>query len=84
MAMNIKNPEVERLAHELAALTGESLTTAVSTSLRERLARVSSNRTPGLAARLHAIGQDCARRIPESYKNLDHTAFLYDDMGLPK
>ncbi|HEY7388114.1 MAG TPA: type II toxin-antitoxin system VapB family antitoxin, partial [Bryobacteraceae bacterium] len=40
MAMNIKNSETERLAKELAELTGESLTAAITESVRERLERV--------------------------------------------
>lgn len=36
MAMNIKDPEAERLAAEVAALTGESKTAAVRNALRER------------------------------------------------
>jgi antitoxin VapB len=39
MAMNIKNPETERLARELAKRTGESLTVAVTIALKERLER---------------------------------------------
>ena len=37
MGMNIKNLETERLAKELAALTGESLTASITVALRERL-----------------------------------------------
>ena len=37
--LNIKNIEARALASELAALTGESLTEAVTTALRERLDR---------------------------------------------
>jgi len=37
--LNIKNDESHRLATALAALTGESLTTAVTEALRERLER---------------------------------------------
>jgi antitoxin VapB len=40
MALNIKNPEAERLAAELAAVTGESKTGAILVALRERLERV--------------------------------------------
>jgi antitoxin VapB len=40
MALNIKNPEVERLAAELASLTGESKTEAVRRALRERSDRL--------------------------------------------
>ncbi len=36
MALNIKNPEVERLAAEVAAITGESKTEAVRQALSER------------------------------------------------
>ncbi|HUS07361.1 MAG TPA: type II toxin-antitoxin system VapB family antitoxin [Bryobacteraceae bacterium] len=35
----MKNPEADRLARELAAQTGESLTDAVINALRERLER---------------------------------------------
>ncbi len=40
MALNIKDPDTDRLARQLARLTGESLTTAVRTAMEERLARV--------------------------------------------
>ncbi len=39
MAFSIKNPEADRLVRELAAPTGESLTTAVTESVRQRLKR---------------------------------------------
>ncbi|MBB4682941.1 type II toxin-antitoxin system VapB family antitoxin [Amycolatopsis jiangsuensis] len=35
MAMNIKDPEAERLAAEIASLTGDTKTGAVRTALRE-------------------------------------------------
>jgi antitoxin VapB len=41
MALNIKDAETERLASEVAALTGESKTRAVRTALLERRARLS-------------------------------------------
>ena len=37
--MDIENREIDRLARELAAETGETLTEAVKTALRERLER---------------------------------------------
>ena len=40
MALHIASPNVDRLARELAAATGEKLTTAVEKALEERLARV--------------------------------------------
>ncbi|MCX6591369.1 MAG: type II toxin-antitoxin system VapB family antitoxin [Acidobacteria bacterium] len=39
MALNIKNPETETLTRRLAALTGESITEAVTASVRERYDR---------------------------------------------
>ncbi|MEX0892128.1 MAG: type II toxin-antitoxin system VapB family antitoxin [Gemmatimonadota bacterium] len=40
MALNIKNEDVERLAAEVAELTGESKTEAVRKALAERRARL--------------------------------------------
>jgi len=40
MALNIKDPETERLAAEVAALAGESKTRAVRVALRERRQRL--------------------------------------------
>jgi antitoxin VapB len=47
MALSIKTEEADRLARELARLTGESLTEAVTTALRERRDRERAKyRTP--------------------------------------
>lgn len=40
MALNIKDEGADRLARELAAETGESITTAVTVAVRERLERL--------------------------------------------
>ncbi len=40
MPLNIKDPETERLAREVAGITGESKTGAIRTALRERKARL--------------------------------------------
>lgn len=40
MALNLKNPEVERLAAEVARLTGESKTEAIRRALDERRRRL--------------------------------------------
>jgi antitoxin VapB len=40
MAMNIKNAAVERLATEVARMTGESKTQAIRTALEERKRRI--------------------------------------------
>jgi antitoxin VapB len=41
MALNLKNPDVERLAAEVATLTGESKTEAIRRALEERRERLS-------------------------------------------
>ena len=46
MALNIKDPDTDRLARELAALTGESITVALKRSIEERLAAVRRRRSP--------------------------------------
>lgn len=40
MALNIKDSGTDRLVRELAAETGESLTTAITVAVRERLERI--------------------------------------------
>lgn len=47
MALNIKDDETERLAAEIAALTGESKTGAIRNALRERRERLALQRTAG-------------------------------------
>ena len=37
MALNIKDPQTDRLVRELAELTGESITVATRTAVEERL-----------------------------------------------
>lgn len=82
MGLNIKNPEAERLIKELAKLTGESQTAAVTEAVRERIARLKRG---GLADRLMAIGAEAAARMSEQERNFDYDAFLYDEeTGLPK
>jgi antitoxin VapB len=84
MAINIKNEETQKLAHELAKLTGESMTSAVTEALRERLDRVRSARGAGLAERLLKIGKDCAAHLREPYRTIDHGELLYDERGMPR
>jgi len=60
MALSIKHEEADRLARALARETGETLTDAVVTALRERLGRV---RRPGRAARVRADIQAIQARV---------------------
>ncbi len=84
MSLNIKNDEAHRLAQELAALTGESMATAVTEAVRERLDRVRRDHEIPLSERLLAIGRDCAGRLKEPFRSADHGDLLYGDDGLPR
>jgi antitoxin VapB len=78
MSMNIKNEETHRMAQELAALTGESLTTAVSKAVEERLNRVKNK---GMAERIMKISKECSARL-KGKRLPDIDELLYDEKGL--
>jgi antitoxin VapB len=60
MALSIKTDEADRLARELAQLTGETLTDAVTNALRERLAREREVQKADYVARLMAFAESVA------------------------
>jgi len=84
MGLNIKNAETHRLVQELAGLTGESMTAAVTEAVRERLDRVRRERGISLADRLLEIGKECAAHLKEPFRSIDHGDLLYDERGLPQ
>ena len=84
MSLNIKNQEAHKLARQLARMTQESMTEAVTRAIRERLDRVRRARGTGLADRLTKIGKDCAAHLKEPFRSADHGDLLYDEKGLPR
>ena len=85
MSLNIKNDETYRLTQELSKLTGESLTTAVTVAVQERLERIRATESrKGLAEQLMEIAKQSAPLWEEPWKSTDHGDLLYDAMGLPK
>ena len=85
MSLNIKNEETCALARELAELTGESMTGAITIALRERLERERHERS--LESRIeaiHAIQARVARLLGDGPPPVDHAELLYDEHGLPK
>lgn len=83
MALNIKSPEADRLARTLADATGESLTEAVSTALRERLERVQGRkRALGLREEIERIQARIAQ-LPKLDSRSDDEILGYDEHGLP-
>ncbi|HEV3512192.1 MAG TPA: type II toxin-antitoxin system VapB family antitoxin [Candidatus Sulfotelmatobacter sp.] len=84
MSLNIKNEEAHRLAQQLARLTGESMSTAVTKAVRERLERVRRKHGTSKSERLLQIGRECAAHLKEPFRSIDHGELLYDEKGLPK
>jgi antitoxin VapB len=84
MALNIRSPETEALAAELARLTGETKTEAVTKAVRDRLERVrrGRHRRP-LADELDAIGKQCAA-LPVLDPRSPDEIVAYDEHGLPR
>jgi antitoxin VapB len=84
MALSIKNDEADRLARELAARTGETLTDAVVIALAERLERETARarRRRSVAAELTAIRQRCAR-LPRLDERPEAEILGYDNDGAP-
>lgn len=84
MALNIRNPEAERLAAELARRTGESKTEAVTKALRDRLVRVRRERAKRrLADELEEIAEHCAN-LPVLDGRRAEEILGYDEIGLPR
>jgi antitoxin VapB len=84
MALNIRNPEAERLVAELTRQTGESKTEAVTKALRDRLARVRRERTKRrLADELEEIAEHCAS-LPLLDSRRAGEILGYDEVGLPR
>jgi antitoxin VapB len=87
MGLNIKNPQTETLARELAAITGETVTGAITTAVRDRLERLRGNderRREVLVDQLMKIARDAGPRWREPYRSTPHGELLYDEQGLPQ
>jgi antitoxin VapB len=84
MAISLKDPEADRLAREVAARTGETLTGAIVTALRERLARLKGRgRRRRLSDGLRDIARRCAA-LPTLDDRPDTDILGYDERGLPR
>ena len=81
--MQIKvTAEMQQLAEELADIKGESPTAAVTTALRERLARERPGDRETVARRLQEIGQRYAH-LPDADPRSAEDILGYDEHGLP-
>jgi antitoxin VapB len=84
MALSIKHPEADRLARLLADRTGESLTDAVLTALRERLDREQARSDAAqILEELRAIRARMARYPVLDDRSPDEI-LGYDEHGIPR
>jgi antitoxin VapB len=84
MAINIKSVQAERLAREVAAKTGESLTGAIQRALEERLERLRQQRRSQIV--LSQL-EDILRRVdrlPILDSRTPDEILGYDEQGLPR
>ena len=83
MPPNIKDPAAERSVRELAAITGETVTTAVRRAAEERLQRVRRARGGrNLAAEILEIGRRRAS-LPDLDTRSADAILGYNAHGLP-
>ena len=85
VALNIRDPEVHRLARAVADATGETMTEAVGTALAERLQRLTEVPEAERRRRVEAL-MEMARRFAElpveDPRPIDEI-LTYDEDGLP-
>jgi antitoxin VapB len=84
MALSIKNDETERLARQVASETGESLTEAIQTALRERWERLKLRRRSQVLA---GQVEDLLRRVdalPGLDSRPEDEILGYDEHGIPR
>jgi antitoxin VapB len=84
MALSIKNLDTERMAREVAAKTGESITEAIQKSLEERLARLRQEKQSRVAL---AQIEEILRRVdqlPILDARTPEEIIGYDENGIPR
>jgi antitoxin VapB len=85
VALNIRDPEVHRLARAVADATGETMTEAVKTALQDRLRRVGQVGEEERRRRIAAM-REFARKFQEATVLDPRTPdeiMGYDENGLP-
>jgi antitoxin VapB len=85
MALNIKNPETEKLARELARRRGQGITEAVTEALRREIERERKRRRPEDKEKFHrdidAIVQE-VKKLPVLDDRTPDEIIGYNEQGL--
>ena len=84
MALNIKDPETDRLARRLAKLTDENITDAVKAALKDRLEREQRRRGKRIDWKRLREKQEEISRLPTVDHRSADELLEYDDGGLPR
>lgn len=88
--LNIKNEEARRLAERVAAATGQTITEAITDSLRRRLQQVEKDQVTSADAlrerdhQFYALIAGTRERWKGTMLSIDHADILYDEDGLPR
>ena len=84
MALSIKNQETDRLAHDLAEATGETVTVAVTRAIQNRLDSLRPRaRRARLLSDIREI-QDLMKSLPDKDMRSADDLLGYGDFGLPR
>jgi antitoxin VapB len=84
MALSIRNPKAEKLARELAAESGETITKAIIHALEERLERFRGRSTTvDLMEEILKISKRCSV-IPDKDQRSADEILGYDNVGVPQ
>lgn len=82
MGLSIKNPEVERLARELAGRRNISITEAIRQSLEREVAGDKVGDGRSMAERIIAIARE-ASAVPTNKDMTEDEILGYDEFGAP-
>jgi len=91
MGLNIKNPDTEADIRKLAEMTGENLTSAVRSAVKEKIARLETGSRPRSGEELLVSLRPLLDKIAAERRANNDTrtakeleAEFYDEFGLPK
>ena len=84
MALSIRNAKAEKLARELAAESGETITQTITHALEERLERLHGrSTTTDLVEEILKISKRCSA-IPDQDQRSADEILGYNPMGVPQ
>ena len=85
MALSIQNSKTEKLAREVAAQSGETITQAITRALEERLERMRGRRSAAddIAAEILKISRRCSQ-LPDRDARMPDEILEYNGIGVPR